>query len=170
MTTISPGDLLESPSVLGAARAAAPPKPAVARPALAHSFVTEWLALVAALAVVGAMVAYSLVKAHQSVNATERDRLQVHARGGDANIGQQLDGITRARVSVRDEFLATPIYSVSSLISMRLKALSDAIPGVRSMIVLDSDGIVVATSVDTLLGRDFSDRDFFRVAQANRNP
>jgi hypothetical protein len=61
--------------------------------------------------------------------------------------------------SVRGEFLATPVYSVSTLLSVRLKALSDAIPGVRSMVLLDADGTVVASSVDSLLGRDFSDRD-----------
>ena len=170
MTTNSPSAVLESPSVLDAARTAVGPKPAAARLALAHSFATEWLALVAALVIVGAMIAYVLVKIHESVDATERDRLQVQARVVDDNVGQQLDGINRALASVRDDFVGMPTYSVSSLISMRLKALSDAIPGVRSMVVLDSDGIVVATSVDTLLGRDFSDRDFFRVPQASRNP
>ena len=170
MTTDSPSAVLESPSVLDAARTAVGPKPAAARLALAHSFATEWLALVAALVIVGAMIAYVLVKIHESVDATERDRLQVQARVVDDNVGQQLDGINRALASVRDDFVGMPTYSVSSLISMRLKALSDAIPGVRSMVVLDSDGIVVATSVDTLLGRDFSDRDFFRVPQASRNP
>src|ERR1019366_1410870 len=170
MTTDSPSAVLESPSVLDAARTAVGPKPAATRLALAHSFATEWLALVAALVIVGAMIAYVLVKIHESVDATERDRLQVQARVVDDNVGQQLDGINRALASVRDDFVGMPTYSVSSLISMRLKALSDAIPGVRSMVVLDSDGIVVATSVDTLLGRDFSDRDFFRVPQASRNP
>src|ERR1039458_7719473 len=98
MTTNSPSAVLESPSVLGAARAAVGPKPAAARLALAHSFATEWLALVAALVIVGAMIAYVLVKMHQSVDATERDRLQVQARVVDDNVGQQLDGIKRAQI------------------------------------------------------------------------
>src|SRR5664279_1179913 len=40
-----------------------------------------------------------------------------------------------------------------------------AFPGVRSMVLLDVDGNVVASSVDTLLGRDFSNRDYFRKAR-----
>ena len=116
------------------------------------------------------MIGYALVKGHQSTDAIERDRLQVQARVVDDNVGQQLDGINRALASVRDEFLGTPAYSVSSLVSMRLKALSDAIPGVRSMVLLDSDGNVAATSVGTLLGRDFSNRDFFSVAKGDHNP
>ena len=47
-----------------------------------------------------------------------------------------------------------------------MKALSDAIPGVRSMALLDADGTVVASSVDALLGRDFANRDYFRAARA----
>ena len=102
-----------------------------------------------ALAVLGALIGWSLFKAHDAVDATERDRLRVQARVVDDNVGQQLDGMYRALASVRGEFLATPVYSVSTLLSVRLKALSDAIPGVRSMVLLDADGTVVASSVDT---------------------
>ena len=103
------------------------------------------------------------------VDATERDRLRVQARVVDDNVGQQLDGINRALASVRDEFLATPPHSVSTLLSARLKALSDAIPGVRSMVAARRRRHVVASSVDTLLGRDFADRDYFRAPRASRN-
>ncbi|MDQ2926720.1 MAG: diguanylate cyclase [Pseudomonadota bacterium] len=161
---------MERQSVLGAARAAAKARPLSSRLALASTFATEWIALVIGLAILGAMISYGLIKTRQAVDATERDRLQVQARVVDDNVGQQLDGINRALASVRDDFLGTPAYSVSSLMSPRLKALSDAIPGVRSMVLLDAEGNVAATSVDTLLGRDFSERDFYRVAKANRDP
>ncbi len=135
----------------------------------ARRFTAEWLALLGALAVLGILIAWSLFNAHDMLDASERDRLRVQARVVDENVGQQLDGMNRALASVRDEFLATPVYSVSTLISMRLKALSDAIPGVRSMVLLDADGNVVASSVDTLLGRDFADRDYFRAARAGQS-
>ncbi|MGZ5274270.1 MAG: diguanylate cyclase domain-containing protein [Caldimonas sp.] len=139
-------------------------------PSFGPHFVAERLALVAALLIVGAIIGYALLKTHRATDMIERDRLQVQARVVDENVAQQLDGINRALVSVRDDFLGMPAYSVSSLLSPRLKVLSDAIPGVRSMVVLDADGTVVATSVDALLGRDFSDRDYFRAPQASRNP
>jgi len=136
----------------------------------ARQFTAEWLALLVGLAVLGALIGWSLFKAHDALDATERDRLRVQARVVDDNVGQQLDGMYRAIGSVRGEFLATPVHSVSTLLSMRLKALSDAIPGVRSMVLLDSDGTVAASSVDTLLGRDFSDREYFRKARDGHNP
>jgi diguanylate cyclase (GGDEF)-like protein/PAS domain S-box-containing protein len=132
----------------------------------ARQFAAEWLALLVGLAIIGALIAWSLFKAHEAVDATERDRLRVQARVVDDNVGQQLDGMSRAMASVRAEYLSTPIHSVSTLISVRLKALSDAIPGVRSMALLDADGTVVASSVDPLLGRDFADRDYFAAARA----
>ena len=91
---------------------------------------------------VALLIGWSLLKAH---DATECDQLRVQARVIDDNVGQQLDGMSRALASVGDEFLATPVHSVSTLLSGRLKALSDAIPGVRSMVLLDADGNVVAS-------------------------
>ncbi|MEO8525789.1 MAG: diguanylate cyclase, partial [Caldimonas sp.] len=156
------------PSVLGESRERV--APARTRPPFGHHFLSEWLALFAALVLVGGIIGYALARTHVAADTTERDRLQVQARVVDENVGQQLDGINRALVSVREEFLRTPVYSVSSLLSPRLKALSDAIPGVRSMVLIDADGTVAATSVDALLGRDFSDRDYFRTPQADHDP
>ncbi len=158
------------PSVFGEARERADALPGRPRRPFGQHFLAEWLALLAALTVVGAIIGFALAKTHRAADTTERDRLQIQARVIEENVGQQLDGINRALVSVREDFLGTPVYSVSSLLSLRLKALSDAIPGVRSMVLLDADGTVVATSVDALLGRDFSDRDYFRVPKADRNP
>ena len=158
------------PSVYGQARERLDAPPARPRLPFMQHFLAEWLVLLAALTIVGALIGYALAKTHHAADTAERDRLQVQARVVEENVGQQLDGINRALVSVREEFLTTPVYSVSSLLSPRLKALSDAIPGVRSMVLLDPDGTVVATSVDALLGRDFSDRDYFRVPKGDRNP
>ena len=142
----------------------AAPAPARAR---LRPFAAEWIILVLGLAVAGALTGWTLYKEHQRVDTTERDRLRVQARVVDDNVGQQLDGMNRALASVRIEYLATPIHSVSTLLSIRLKALSDAIPGVRSMVLLDADGTVVASSVDAMLGRDFGDRAYFRTARSN---
>ena len=131
--------------------------------------ITEWMLLMIVLGVVGAMIGWSLFKAHDALDATERDRLRGQARVVDDNVGQQLDGVNRALASVRDEYLTTPLYSVSTLISMRLKALSGAIPGVRSMVLVDADGTVAASSVDMLIGRDFADRDYFRAARDGKS-
>ena len=165
---MNPADELPAALTMPAALASPAPDPGLpAERAWPRPFLAEWILLVLGLAIAGALVGWMLYKAHQGVDATERDRLRVQARVVDDNVGQQLDGMNRALASVRDEFLATPVHSVSTLLSIRLKALSDAIPGVRSMVLLDADGSVLASSVDAMLGRDFGDRDYFRTARSN---
>ena len=133
-------------------------------------YANERRLLCAALLALGSLVCAVLYRSHAGIEATEQVRLHGQARVIDENIGQQLDGMNRALASVRDEYSSTPVHSVSTLLSLRLKALSEAIPGVRSMILVDADGTVVATSVDTLLGRDFASRDYFRAARARPDP
>jgi len=131
----------------------------------ARQFAAEWLALLCGLAVVGALIAWSLLKSHEALDATARDRLRVQARVVEASVGQQIEGMSHALATIRDDYRATPVGSVPTVLSERMKALSQAIPGVRSMALLDTEGTVVASSVDALLGRDFADRDYFRAAR-----
>ncbi|MEO7057886.1 MAG: diguanylate cyclase [Caldimonas sp.] len=170
MTPVGAAAVLAADARIAASPAGMAPTAPLRATALARQFVAEWIVLLLGLALVGTMIGWSLYNAHESVDTLERDRLRVQARVVDENIGQQLDGMNRALASVRDEYLATPVYSVSALLSTRLKALTDAIPGVRSMVLLDADGTVVASSVDSLLGRDFGDRDYFRAPRTGHNP
>ncbi|MBV9892335.1 MAG: PAS domain-containing protein, partial [Rhizobacter sp.] len=130
-----------------------------------RQFAAEWLALVLALAVFGALIAWSLFKLHEARDATERDRLRVQARVVEDNVGQQIDGMSHALATIHDAYRATPVGIVPTVLSQRMKELSDAIPVVRSMALLDAEGTVVASSVDALLGRDFADRGYFRAAR-----
>ena len=169
MSTDSISAALET-TVFGDTRAdAGEPRPPRA-PAPGSTFLVERIALAIGLLIVGAIIGYALLKTHGATDTTERDRLHAQARVIGENVGQQLDGINRALASVRDDFIAMPPHQTSTLLSARLKVLSDAIPGVRSMVVLDADGTVVASSVDALLGRDFADRDYFRAPKAAQSP
>ncbi len=170
MSADSISAIVDSQLLLGATDAPHARRNPVTRSPLAQNFLVEWITLVASLAVIGLLIATALVKTRHSVDTAERDRLQVQSRVVDDNIGHQLDGMNRALASVRSDYLAAPAAGAAAALSLRLKALSDAIPAVRSMVLLDADGIVSASSVDTLLGRDFSDRDYFRAAKAGRNP
>jgi diguanylate cyclase (GGDEF)-like protein/PAS domain S-box-containing protein len=159
-------DFLDLPAVAATPAKAAAPDPGLA---FARPFAAEWIALLFGLALAATLIGWSLFKSYDAVDRTERDRLSVQARVVDENVGQQLASINRALASVREGFADTPPHSVSTLTSSRLKALSDAIPGIRSMVLLDADGTVLASSVDTLLGRDFGDRDYFRAPRTGRS-
>ncbi len=177
MSTVTAPMSLDTGGSILAPRSSVPaPRPLVLRDDprgsgdVGAGFALEWAGLLAALACVGAVLAASLWHAHGSVDAAERDRLAVQARVVDENVAQQIDGVNRALASVRDDYLAAPSHAVSAVMSTRLKAIADALPGVRSLVLLDSDGNVGATSVGSLVGRDFSDRDYFRAARNGHDP
>ena len=51
----------------------------------------------------------------------------------------------------------------------RLKAFADAMPAVRTLLILDAQGNVLASNQDTILGKNFAERDYFQVAARNPN-
>jgi len=137
-------------------------------PRHSREFVVEWIILAAGLAVVAVFLVAMNYGQYRATRASERERLQVQAQVIGDNVGQQLAGINRALAAVRDETLVTPAVAAET-ISARLRTLADAIPGISSMAVLDTDGRVIASSNAALLGRSLAERDYFRIARTARN-
>ncbi len=125
--------------------------------------------MIGALAVAAALIVFALLQAHEHVGTVERDRLQVQARVIDDNLIQQLDGIDKALAGVRADFLDAPVNRASAVGAARVKSLADAMPGVRTMLLLDAKGTVLAASEPALAGRDFAQRDYFRAARVAPN-
>lgn len=130
----------------------------------------EWLALGAGLLLVGALLGVSLFDEHEYADARERDRLSVQAQVIAANLGHQLEGVNFALAAMRDDFLAATSESAGLEVSRRLQVLSDAMPSVRTMIVTDSQGTVLASDRGVLIGMNFSQREYFTIARADANP
>ncbi len=125
----------------------------------------EWTLLAIVLAVVVAALVGSSWRGHDSAGAAERERLQGQARVIEENVAQQLQGLDRALLGVRDEVLAAPAPARGSALSHRLRTLAEVLPAVRSMVVLDAQGVVVASAVDGMLGVDFGNRPYFQRAR-----
>jgi len=133
-----------------------------------HRYLAEWLVLALALAVASGLIGFELQRRHASTGANERDRLTVQARVVDENLSQQLDGINKALISIRTEYAQTSGERPGSS-SARLKTLSDAIPGVRNLFMLDATGTILSSSEPVLIGRNFRDREYFDIASRERN-
>ena len=130
-------------------------------------YATEWLVLAIALALAAAFIVYELQQGRAGIDAMEHERLAVQARVIEDNLALQLDGINKALASVRAEY-ARPAAERTANTSARLKILSDAIPGVRNMFLLDAAGTVVASSEAALLGKNFREREYFAVPNQSR--
>ena len=132
-------------------------------PGTARRYWVQWLLLGIALLILGALIGYALYLEYRRVDAVERDRLQAQARVVDENLGRQLRGASNALAGVRDEFPPPVNKSIAKAASRYLKTLSDSMPGVRTMLVFDAEGTVLAASRDELIGLNFSEREYFTV-------
>jgi PAS domain S-box-containing protein len=131
----------------------------------------EWALFAAVLLAVGIFAAWSRYAALGAIEVQERNRLEVQARAIDENLSRLLVGSYRALRSVRED--RNRLWSAQELserASHRLKALSDAMPGVHTMSMLDAGGRAFASSRPELLGRDFAERDYFRQVRASADP
>ena len=134
-------------------------------------FTKEWLFLGGALLVLAGFLVWSLVSERAAIEARERDRLAVQARIIRDGVERQLDVVNRALASVRADLPSwQALPDGMRLASQRLRAFADAMTGVRSMMVLDARGTVVAANWPELIGTDLSGRAYFQVPLAHPDP
>ncbi len=136
--------------------------PLAAKPQASH-FLVEWLLMLGGLLLLGGVLVISLYDEHRGIDARERERLGAQARVVHDNLARQLEAVNRALASIRDDL---PRWRAEAggmtRASHRLRAFADAMPGVRTMSVLDADGRVVAASRAELLDGNFRDRPYFQ--------
>jgi len=134
-------------------------------------YASEWMLLVFALLVLGGVIAHSLYQERLRIEMHERDRLQVQAQVINDNLGRQLQGVNNALAGVRNDFPMSDIKDTWPAASRRLKALAEAMPGVRAMGIFDADGTTVASSRKNLIGSTVArTRDFYKTPRAHPDP
>ena len=129
-------------------------------------YLLQWLLLGIALLTLGAVLGYWIYSDHREMEAVEGDRLQVQARVVEENLERQLGGIKDALDGIRHEMVRWDGKTMRVEASRRLDVLHDAMPGVRTLIVLDAGGTALASNRSALIGRNFSERDYFKIPRA----
>jgi diguanylate cyclase (GGDEF)-like protein len=121
----------------------------------------QWWGVGVLLLVAGALLAYVVYRERQATLTRESERLLTQARVIDENLSQQLNGVNAALNSVREDMplLAADGFGTGS--SRRLTALSDAMPGVRTMLIANAQGKVLASNRPEVLGLDVRSRPYF---------
>ena len=128
---------------------------------LSRRFLAEWLALGVMLLVLTTVLAMTLYRERSAVQAQEADRLQTQARVIDENLLLQLDGANKALLGIDAELKGADLSGPAPWMEPKLKLLADAMPGVSSMLVLNSAGTVLASSLPDLTGENFKQREYF---------
>ena len=83
----------------------------------------------------------------------ERARLALQVKTIEQIASQQIRAVHRAMLGLRDELDGWPPSGVMQIGSARLKAMTDATPGLRTTALLDERGQVLASNRPELIGR-----------------
>ena len=129
-------------------------------------YAAEWVLLGGVLLLVALILGLFVAQKHQEIGVHERDRLAVSARVVHDALVRQLDTVNRTLVGIRDEL---PRWQAQGdgreLAERRLRAFVDAMPAVRTLLVLDAQGDVVAANHEALRGKNFRERVYFQAVQ-----
>ena len=131
----------------------------------------EWAWFVGAFACLALLIGFVLHAERKEMDAQESDRLKVQAHVIADNLGRQLEGLSQALSGIREELPSWDPQQLARVAGTRLKALSDAMPGVQAIHILDAQGQVLATSSDiATVGRSFADRELFTLPRDRADP
>ena len=118
--------------------------PSTAPPDLVRRNRRERLWLAAGVLLLGAWLVSSRMVRLDEIEAADTARLVAQADAIERNLAWQLQGVEAALRVVRDDLPEWQADETSRRATRRLEALSVAIPGVRSMVLLDAEGRLVA--------------------------
>lgn len=127
------------------------------------------LTLLLALLVVGCIIASTLYREHGHIEQRERERLTTQVKMIDKNLARQLDGVYGALVGIRKEMPLWKGKSGTESANRLLRAMADAMPGIRTFLITDSSGTVTASNREQVIGENISYREYFQAPLQARN-
>jgi len=131
------------------------------------SLATQWLILGVALLILGGATGFNLYVERGRTEIREQGRLLTQARVIQENLEQNLIAISATLADLRRESV---LRKGGPGLDDRLSILADAMPGIRTLLVLDRDGTALASSRAELVGANFASRDYFKTARQNHDP
>ena len=122
----------------------------------------QWGILFLILFILVGATAANLYVARQRVEANERERLLTQARVVRENLQANLTAISEVLRGLRDDIRQRP---ADPRLNEQLRLLTAAMPGIRTLIVLDGQGVVQASNRLNLAGVNLAHRDYFHAAR-----
>lgn len=129
----------------------------------------QWVLLGVVLVTVGIVMAAGQWREYQVVGDAERAQLRSQAKMIDESLTTQIqfmDAAMRTTLESLDRWRGPNGYL--PLAHEQLHRVAHMMPGARTFTVLDAKGICQLSNRSELLGRDFSRRDYFKQAAADK--
>lgn len=127
-----------------------------------------WLGLGLFLGFALGLGVFQLYANYIRITDEEHSRLQTQARVVADTLARQFEGANNALASVRYDLVSGDTRGAQAArgyAPSRLKALTDAMPGVRGIAVLDATGTLTITDRAELRGKNFRERAYFTIPQ-----
>lgn len=131
---------------------------------------TRWLLFGLAMLAVAIYLVWEIYADHAPIDRAERQRLAIHASVVEQNLGRQFLAVDQALKSVRNGLGHLKARSISTEeASARFQSITEAIPGVRSILLVDANGVCVASNRKELIGVDFRQGERFQSMSRDAN-
>lgn len=134
-------------------------------------YLRQWLILGVLLLAFGGALAYSLYQERLRIEVQERERLLIQAQVVEKNLTPQifsarraLEGILADLPSWREE------RGGLKHANQRLNVISDTLTGVRTILITDAGGTVIACNREEVVGLNVAQRDYFLTPSRNPDP
>ena len=126
-----------------------------------RSYLVHWLFHALCMVALGGVIGWQLYVEYIRIDHSERELLLNHAQMIARNLSMELDATRQALLGIRSDPAYWAQVVATEAASQRLKTLADAMPGVRTILVLNSDGVVVTSNRGDIVGHNFSGREYF---------
>lgn len=134
----------------------------------------RWSGLVLLLLGLAGALGFDLYAEYRSAYASEREHVDKAARTVEVNLSRNLQTTSDALESIRDELpwlLSQQIeHNDNNLLNRRLQAMAVAQTGVRSLLLVNAAGRLIASSHPELVGQDVSQGERYQIISRGLNP
>ncbi|MBK9443056.1 MAG: GAF domain-containing protein [Comamonadaceae bacterium] len=139
--------------------------------ALALETRSQWYVLWSALLVagmgLGGMIYYDRLRVARDATAA----LTLRSTAAAADLQRRLESINTALNGIRRD---APFFTTGKqgleIANRQLKALTDALEGVRTLALFDAAGTMIASNRADIVNQNFAERDYFQVPLKDKNP
>lgn len=119
-----------------------------------------WFLVLTAIVIIGILLGLRCVVDYKREVRLLEERLKAQARVVDENLNASLTTISLTLENIRRELDHNPASQPGQL-NKYLKIQNNLIPGIRTLLITDSQGRCLSSNRDTLVGQDFSSRNYF---------
>ncbi|MDD2740768.1 MAG: ATP-binding protein [Rhodocyclaceae bacterium] len=112
------------------------------------------------LLILGAVMALNLYQEWQRTLKREQDKLITQARVIQMNIADNLQSVNAVLVALSND---SSTRKADSELNQHLQLIGQAMPAMRTLLVVDAEGVIRASNRSEVIGKDVSHRDYFQV-------